>query len=105
MADLSVAITAAGLARPLLLVVGGAASRGLPALGLSQRASRHNVVGYVIVDAEIPHAGRSCYDWPDAPVLYVRTPGAEPQGGALAALRGWTDACTAIRWARSWTLP
>ena len=89
-ADQAVAITASHADRPLILVSTGEANRGLPALGLSQRAARHTVVGYVMVDGPAAGPSRAAVDWPDAPVLYIRTPGAEPHGLASARLRGWS---------------
>lgn len=88
-ADQAIAITAARLDRPLLLASSGAANRGLPALGFSQRAARHSVVGYVMVDGPVPTPGRATADWPDAPVLYVRSPSAPDLGMGAARLRGW----------------
>jgi hypothetical protein len=84
----SIAI-AAGTPGPLLLVAAGSAGRGLPALGMAQRAARHTVVGYVLVDGAPPDAGRSGQDWPDAPVTLVHTPGSGAPAGAAARLRGW----------------
>jgi hypothetical protein len=89
-ADQAVAITMAGLDRPLILVSAGEANRGLPALGLSQRAARHTVTGYVMVDGPAAGPSRAGVDWPDAPVLYIRTPGAQPHGQSTARLRGWS---------------
>jgi hypothetical protein len=90
-ADQAVAITAAGWDRRLLLVAHGAATRGLPALGMSQRAARHGVVGYVLVDGPLPAPGRSGQDWPDAPALVVHSR-ADDDADRLAALRGWRTA-------------
>ena len=42
---------------PVLLVARGEAGRMLAALGFAQRASRRRVVGYVLVDAELPNPG------------------------------------------------
>jgi hypothetical protein len=80
----------AGPRGPLLLVAQGAAGRGLPALGLAQRAARHAVVGYVLVDGPAPDAGRSGQDWPDAPVTLVRTGAGAWPDDAAARLRGWS---------------
>lgn len=88
-ADQAVAITASAPDVPLILVAVGQAIRGLPALGLSQRAARHNVVGYVLVDGGPPPASRSGVDWPDAPVLYVMSSDGPTAGLAAARLRGW----------------
>jgi hypothetical protein len=67
---------------PALLVAPGDAGRMLPALGFSQKAARRRIVGYVLVDGELPKAGVT--DWPDAPVTYVGT-----RESSLAELRGW----------------
>ncbi|MGB3014048.1 MAG: hypothetical protein WBB41_05490, partial [Candidatus Nanopelagicales bacterium] len=50
--------------------------------GFAQRASRRRVVGYVLVDGELPKPG--VQDWPDAPVTYLGT-----NESHLAELRGW----------------
>jgi hypothetical protein len=106
-ADQAVAITMARLDLPLILVSTGAANRGLPALGLSQRAARHTVVGYVMVDGPAAGPSRADVDWPDAPVLYVRTPGAQLHGLPTARLRGWSTVigdpvATVVAHARAW---
>jgi hypothetical protein len=88
-ADQAIAITAARLSGPLLLVAHGAATRGVPALAMSQRAARHNVVGYVLVDGAPPQPGRAGQDWPDAPVLSVLSPSGDPATLRTARLRGW----------------
>jgi hypothetical protein len=91
-ADQAVAITAAGLDRPLILVAAGPATVGLPALGFSQRASRRTVVTYVMVDGPLPQVGPATGDWPDAPVLCLRHAGSPELDEAVAAgarLRGW----------------
>lgn len=67
---------------PALLVAYGGAGRMLAALGFAQRASRRRIVGYVIVDGELPRAGVT--DWPDAPVTYIGT-----RESHMAELRGW----------------
>jgi hypothetical protein len=91
-ADQAVAITAARPEGPLLLVSHGAAVRGLPALGMSQRAARNGIAGYVLVDGPPPPPSRGGQDWPDAPVLYIRTGPAAGDGPRQAALRGWESA-------------
>ena len=67
---------------PALLVAAGGAGRLLTALGFAQKASRRRVVGYVLIDGELPKPG--VQDWPDAPVTYIG--GRESH---LADLRGW----------------
>ena len=74
-ADQAVAITAAQVEGPLILVSSGDANRAVPALGYSQRASRRGVVAYVLVDAPLPDPSRAGTDWPDAPVIHVTSPG------------------------------
>lgn len=88
-ADQAIAITAAQLGQPLLLVAHGAAIRGVPALAMSQRAARHNVVGYVLVDGPPPSPSPGAADWPDAPVLYVRSTMGDPEELRQMRLRGW----------------
>lgn len=90
---LAVEITSALPTMPLLLVAAGAGGAHLPALGFSQRASRHPVMGYVMIDADFPRVPTRTVDWPDAPVDVVTTAGATPEALAaahLAELRGWT---------------
>ncbi len=89
-ADQAVAITAAQVEGPLMLVSAGDANRAVPALGYSQRASRRSVVAYVLVDGPLPDASRAGRDWPDAPVVHVTTPGADAAPAAAARLRGWS---------------
>lgn len=92
-AHIAVEITSVLPQPPLLLVATGAAGSHLPALGFSQRASRHPVMGYVLVDADFPRVAGRTVDWPDAPVDVVTTPAAGPAALAaarLAELRGWT---------------
>ena len=67
---------------PALLVAHGQAGRMLTALGFAQKASRRRVVGYVLVDGELPKPG--VQDWPDAPVTYIGAHEAH-----AAELRGW----------------
>lgn len=89
-ADQAVAVTASGVDRGLVLLAHGSAIPGLPALSLSQRAARRSVVGYVLVDGHPPRPGTpATADWPNAPVLYLRSPGAPPLGLPAAQTRGW----------------
>lgn len=92
-ADQAVALTAAGVDQPLILVASGPATAGLPALGFSQRASRRSVVTYVMVDGPLPQAGPATGDWPDAPVVCVQHASTAELDAAVttgARLRGWT---------------
>ena len=95
-ADQAVAITAANRPGPFLVVSSGTANRAVPALALSQRASRHPIVAYVMVDGPLPRPGRGGVDWPDAPVRYLATSTADPleteESLASAGLRGWSVA-------------
>ena len=88
-ADQAVAITAAQVDGPLILVSSGPANAGLVALGFSQRAARRSVVAYVLLGGPLPDPSRSGADWPDAPVIYVDHDAQGPHGPA-ARLRGWT---------------
>lgn len=89
-ADQAVAITAARVEGPLILVSSGDANRAVPALGFSQRASRRGVVAYVLVDGPLPDPSRAGMDWPDAPVVHVTSTGADSAPAASARLRGWS---------------
>jgi hypothetical protein len=89
-ADQAIAITAAQVEGPLILVSSGEANRAVPALGFSQRASRRNVVAYVLVDGPLPDPSRVGTDWPDAPVVHVTSPDADRGPAAAARLRGWS---------------
>ncbi|HSO03122.1 MAG TPA: hypothetical protein VLQ92_01470, partial [Candidatus Limnocylindrales bacterium] len=102
-----VAITAAQVEGPLILVSSGDANRAVPALGYSQRASRRGVVAYVLVDAPLPDPSRAGTDWPDAPVIHVTTPGADSAAAESARLRGWSTVAgdpldVVTRIARGW---
>ncbi len=91
-ADQAVAITGAGMDRPLVLVASGPATSGLPALGFSQRASRRRVVAYVLVDGPLPQVGPATGDWPDAPVVCVLHSASAELAATVttgARLRGW----------------
>lgn len=66
----------------LLLVAHGDSARLVAAVGFSQRAARRQVVGYVLVEGDLPKPGTQ--DWPDAPVTYVGE-----REATLAGLRGW----------------
>lgn len=89
-ADQAVAITSAQVHGPLVIVSTGAANSCVPALGFAQRASRHNVVAYVLIDGPLPDPVRAGSDWPDAPVVYVNSTGVADESSRAARLRGWT---------------
>jgi hypothetical protein len=106
-ADQAVAITAAQVEGPLILVSSGDANRAVPALGYSQRASRRGVVAYVLVDAPLPDPSRAGTDWPDAPVIHVTSPGLDSAAAESAKLRGWSTVAgdpidVVTRIARGW---
>ena len=106
-ADQAVAITAAQVQGPLILVSSGDANRAVPALGYSQRASRRGVVAYVLVDAPLPDPSRAGTDWPDAPVIHVTSPGRDSSAAESARLRGWSTVAgepidVVTRIARGW---
>ena len=88
-AHLSIALATSGAVAPVLLVVDGPAGAMAPALGFSQKAARRAVSGYVLVDASVPAADDRSLDWPDAPVVYVASPAADPDHVLQAQLRGW----------------
>jgi len=88
-AHLSIALATGNAVAPVLLVVDGSAGAMAPALGFSQKASRRAVSGYVLVDAVVPPADDRSLDWPDAPVVYVASPAADPDQVLQAQLRGW----------------
>jgi hypothetical protein len=88
-AHLAIGLATGGAAAPVLLVLGGSAGALAPALGFSQKASRRAVSGYVLVDAAVPPAESRGGDWPDAPVVFVASPAADPLETNQARLRGW----------------
>lgn len=67
---------------PVLLVAHGQATRWIPAVGFAASAGHRLVVGYVLVEGELPRPG--FHDWPDAPVAYIGE-----REATLAGLRGW----------------
>lgn len=89
-AHLAIGLATGGAVAPVLLVLAGSAGALAPALGFSQRASRRTVSGYVLVDAAVPPAESRGGDWPDAPVVFLASPGAVALETNQARLRGWT---------------
>jgi hypothetical protein len=89
-AHLAIGLATGGAVAPVLLVLGGTSGAFAPALGFSQKASRRAVSGYVLVDAAVPPVESRGGDWPDAPVVFVASPSAEPLEVNQARLRGWT---------------
>ncbi|NKZ06863.1 hypothetical protein [Actinomadura latina] len=101
-ARLSLIITAADPAVPLILVAHGAAGPLLPGIALAQRAAHRPIAGFVFVDADLPRRGRHDHeapqdtlptapDWPEAPCGYLRTQSDHLHDEARreAGLRGW----------------
>lgn len=88
--DQAIAITAAQVEGPMILVSRAEANRAVPALGFSQKASRRNVVAYILIDGPLPDPSRAGADWPDAPVIHVTSPDADAEPGRAARLRGWS---------------
>jgi hypothetical protein len=88
-AHLAIGLATGGVVAPVLLVLGGTSGALAPALGFSQKASRRAVSGYLLIDAATPSADSGGADWPDAPVVYVASPAADPLEVNQARLRGW----------------
>ncbi len=88
-AHLAIGLASSGAVAPVLLVLGGTSGEMSAALGFSQKAARRAVGGYVLVDADVPPAETRGGDWPDAPVHYLASPGADPLNVNQARLRGW----------------
>ena len=100
-AALAVAMSGGAISSPITLVLAGASGALAPAVGFSQRAARRLVIGYILIDAELPSVGGAHEDWPDAPVFYLHSPQAHVLNVNQARLRGWdlvavanTDAST-----------
>lgn len=87
------AIMGAAPRPPLLIVTTLAQMHLLPAVARAQRAARHLICGYVLIDAGkgAPGADPSGESWPDAPVFLIA--GIAGIGDAAARshakLRGW----------------
>ena len=79
------AITSLRPLPPITLVSFDEAALLLPAIAVAQRAAHRRVVGYVLVDPELPIVTES---WPDAPVTVV-TDDTDGQASLQARLRGW----------------
>jgi hypothetical protein len=88
-AALAVAMSAGAISSPITLVLAGASGALAPAVGFSQRAARRLVIGYILIDAELPTVGGAHEDWPDAPVIYLHSPQAQVLNVNQARLRGW----------------
>lgn len=88
-AHLAVGLGAAQVRAPLLPVLPGRAGALAPAFGLSQRAARRSVAGYVLLDADCPASDSIVDNWPDAPIVYLASPAAPGPALAQARLRGW----------------
>ena len=70
---------------PLLIVADRDLALMLPAVALAQRSAHRRVVGYLLVEPELPAVTDT---WPDAPVTIAA---ADPEGwlAVQARLRGW----------------
>jgi hypothetical protein len=71
---------------PLVVVAHGAHALLLPPIALSQRRAHRLVVGYVLIDPELPPVSDG---WPDAPVTVV-TDDPDSTASLQGRLRGWT---------------
>ncbi len=67
-----------------VVVAAGRAALLLPAVARSQRAMRRGIVGYLLLDPELPTVSDA---WPDARVTVVCEPTTE--ASLQARLRGW----------------
>lgn len=88
-AAVAVAMSSGATASPIALVLIGTAGSLAPAVGFSQRAARRLVIGYILIDADLPRIDGAHDDWPDAPVVYVHSSQADPLNVNQARLRGW----------------
>ena len=72
----------------LRLIAKGPAAKALPDVAFAMRARQRRIVGYVIIDGDLPAPHP---DWPDAPVTYVRNSDscASLTNAQQARLRGW----------------
>ena len=84
------AIMVAAPRPPLLVVTTLASMHLLPAVARAQRAARHLICGYVLIDAGkgAPGADPSGESWPDAPVFLIAGIG-DAAARSHAKLRGW----------------
>ena len=75
---------------PLLIVTTLSSIHLLPAVARAQRAARHLICGYVLIDAGkgAPGADPSGESWPDAPVFLIAGIG-DAAARSHAKLRGW----------------
>ena len=72
----------------LRLIAKGPAARALPDVAFALRARERRIIGYVIIDGDLPAPQP---DWPDAPVTYVRNSDSctSLTNAQQARLRGW----------------
>ena len=84
------AIMVAAPQPPLLIVTTLSSIHLLPAVARAQRAARHLICGYVLIDAGkgAPGADPSGESWPDAPVFLIAGIG-DAAARSHAKLRGW----------------
>lgn len=69
-----------------LIVARGATALALPDIAFALRAQHRRVIGYRIIDGELP---APTPDWPDAHVSYELTNPAFESHANQARLRGW----------------
>ena len=69
-----------------LIVAHGATALALPDIAFALRAQHRRVIGYRIIDGELP---APTPDWPDAQVTYELTNPALESHANQARLRGW----------------
>ena len=65
----------------------GAMGRLLPRIAFARRAARRPVLGYLLVDCDLPVVAG---DWPDAPVTFVASTPEFRTHLKVAADRGWS---------------
>lgn len=68
---------------PLVIVAFGSGALHLPAVALAQRSAHKRVVGYLLIEPELPKVADV---WPDAPVFVVSS---DDWTSTQARLRGW----------------
>ena len=68
---------------PLVIVAFGPGALHLPAVALAQRSAHKRVVGYLLIEPELPKVADV---WPDAPVCVVSS---DEWTSTQVRLRGW----------------
>lgn len=74
------------LEEPVVLGGYGTMARLLPRVAFARRATRRPVVGYLLIDGDLPTVAG---DWPDAPVTFMATRSGFEAHQKIAAERGW----------------